>query len=100
MATHGGTAVVAGGDDGVVHVWTLAEQGKDDPGDFPYGTEAEALEGAAEGSGDEGDGRDARGGAAEGGEGETEAGSVAGEGDAADGAEVAANGGGAGGQAL
>ena len=28
VATHGGTAVVAGGDDGVVHVWTLAEKGK------------------------------------------------------------------------
>jgi WD40 repeat protein len=28
VATHGGTVVVAGGDDGVVHVWTLAETGK------------------------------------------------------------------------
>ena len=30
VATHGGTVVVAGGDDGVVHVWTLAEKGKAD----------------------------------------------------------------------
>ena len=28
VATHGGTIVAAGGDDGVVHVWTLAERGK------------------------------------------------------------------------
>ena len=28
VATHSGTIVVAGGDDGVVHVWTLAEKGK------------------------------------------------------------------------
>ena len=28
VATYGGTVVVAGGDDGVVHVWTLAEKGK------------------------------------------------------------------------
>ena len=33
VATHGGTIVVAGGDDGVVHVWTLAESRKADPGD-------------------------------------------------------------------
>ena len=31
-ATHGGSIVVAGGDDGVVHVWTLAERGKVDQG--------------------------------------------------------------------
>ena len=31
--THGGTIVVAGGDDGVVHVWTLAEKEKEDRGD-------------------------------------------------------------------
>ena len=33
VATHGGTVVVAGGDDGVVHVWALAEKGKDHRGD-------------------------------------------------------------------
>lgn len=33
VATHGGTIVVAGGDDGVVHVWALAEKGKADHGD-------------------------------------------------------------------
>ena len=30
VATHSGTLVVAGGDDGVVHVWALAEKGKAD----------------------------------------------------------------------
>ena len=38
VATHGGTIVVAGGDDGVVHVWTLAEREKDDRDD--HGDEA------------------------------------------------------------
>ena len=41
VATHGGTIVVAGGDDGVVHVWTLAEKEKEDRGD--HGAEAAAA---------------------------------------------------------
>ena len=42
VATHGGAVVVAGGDDGNVHVWTLAEKGKADGGD---GTLAERAGG-------------------------------------------------------
>jgi hypothetical protein len=36
VATYGGTVVVAGGDDGVVHVWTLAEKGKLDRPDVHF----------------------------------------------------------------
>ena len=42
VATHGGTAVVAGGDDGIVHVWALAETGKADRGDVAEGEPAAA----------------------------------------------------------
>ena len=35
VATRGGTVIVVGGDDGVVHVWTLAEKGKADQLDSP-----------------------------------------------------------------
>lgn len=51
VATHGGTVVVAGGDDGVVHVWTLAEKEKADrgavtEGGAPAGEESGAPGGA------------------------------------------------------
>ena len=36
VATYGGTVVVAGGDDGVVHVWTLAQKGKLDRPDVHF----------------------------------------------------------------
>ena len=42
VATHGGTVVVAGGDDGVVHVWTLAEKGK--AGRGQHGTDRDGVE--------------------------------------------------------
>lgn len=43
VATHGGMAVVAGGDDGVVHVWALAQRGKADPAAGTEGTEPKQV---------------------------------------------------------
>ena len=48
-ATHSGTVVVAGGDDGVVHVWALAERGKAARGDGAEGeptAEASSMSGS------------------------------------------------------